>query len=215
MRRLLPLVLFALALSTAHAQFGIPPQDKYAYLPLVELPPLDLAPFVLRPTDLDLPLATVEDRQLSNDAAAQNYVDPAGALAAFDSQGRRDSWYVEMEATGNIRLRAISSQVIRYETVEGAQAGQDWLTVSPPQDAAPGCGAWRDRPVINPSFRTIKGRTQGRQRSCEYQGMRFEIGYASAQSGRFVAIVEFVRQGTIPLGEAGLYLFDAAERLPE
>lgn len=96
------------------------------YLPIIQTeppPPPPLSTLVLQPTDMT-GYALTESREITNTAAAAGYQDPVAAAAAFEAQGRESSWYAQY--VSRTRPIGVASQVIRYRTSDGADAGMDY-----------------------------------------------------------------------------------------
>lgn len=129
MRRTCVLVLIVGVLLLGSPPVGAQPSEEClivgcgVYLPMLQTAPPPLAALVLQGDDL-AGFALRASYELTNTAAAANYLDPAAALAAFAAQHRESSWFVRYYQAHDDVL--VVDQTIRYWAPDGADAGMDY-----------------------------------------------------------------------------------------
>lgn len=119
------IVVLLASLSTARAQ---PSEDCLLfgcvlYVPAIQVAPPPLSALVLQPDDVPS-FALRASYELTNTTAAEKYLDPAAALAAFAAQHRESSWYVRYYQVHDDIL--VFGQTIRYWAADGADAGMEY-----------------------------------------------------------------------------------------
>jgi hypothetical protein len=179
----------------------------FYYLPIIGTEPAPMSARTLQQADFLPGYAVDENREIANAEAAESYVDPAAALAAFAAQGRETSWYVRYSSSLYPTSHAIgiSDQVVRYTTAAGADAGMEYLLA--------------DMLAQHPDYHTsVYGsygdRTIAKVRSFTDGGIDYVKYHVLIRKERYLAIVQIIgRKGALKLLEADDFGRKAADRL--
>lgn len=173
--------------------------------------PPSLATLVIQLVDMPSGFTVDEFREVTNAEAAQSYLDPAAALAAFAAQGRESAWFVRYLSDDYIFTDAsgVSDQAVRYLTPEGADAGLDYAVA--------------DEVAEFPDYGTIlifppieADRTVAKLRTYTSDGITYRKYFFALRKGRYVAIVQVVGLSSAlnVHSKAAVYARKAAARLP-
>lgn len=170
--------------------------------PPTPTPPPDLSTLVLQPSDVPSGFQVSRSEEVTNEEAAESYGDPVAALVAFQQQGRQSSWFVGYRGTATL----VSDQVIRYLTIEGANAGFDYSVANElqqwPDYGGPLSESYGDRAVLY-----IREFMQG---DIELVKFLFVI-----RQGSYVALVQITGTSDfMDTDTARAYAFLATARLP-
>lgn len=178
--------------------------------PTPTLGPLPINVLALQLDDLLPGYTQDKNEELSNEAAAQNYDDPAAALAAFVAQGRETSWYVEYSSTDYTYSNAlvIADQVFRYATIAGAEAGQYFVDHNEVQRLPGFANVSLPPPPLGDAQTALK-------RITVFEGRTFVHYYISVRTGRYVTNVSVIGLATVlTANQAKGYADTAFGRLP-